>query len=236
MKKIHFKTINSTNTYLKENYKDLPNFTCVSSAHQSQGHGRYNRNWESNNNENLTFSILIKNKKLIEKFSSISLAIATCILKLLTSYKIRNISIKWPNDVYVIDKKICGILLEGIANECLIIGVGLNVNQTNFSKEIEDKTTSIINIKNKKTSIFLLKNKLYKLIYKELNKIEFDDKSYLEIVRNNNYLKDKEVFASINNKQELVKVVDVNEDNSLKILLHEEIINIFSGEITFHKD
>ena len=48
--------------------------------------------------------------------------------------------------------------------------------------------------------------------------------------------KDKEVFASINNKQELVKVIDVNEDNSLKILLHEEIINIFSGEITFHKD
>ena len=59
---------------------------------------------------------------------------------------------------------------------------------------------------------------------------------YLEIVRNNNYLKDKEVFASINNKQELVKVIDVNEDNSLKILLDEEIINIFSGEITFHKD
>ena len=166
MKKIHFKTINSTNTYIKENYKDLPNFTCVSSAHQSQGHGRYNRNWESNNNENLMFSILIKNKKLIEKFPSISLAIATCILKLLTSYKIKNISIKWPNDVYVNDKKICGILLEGIANECLIIGVGLNVNQTNFSKEIEDKTTSIIKIKNKKTSIFLLKNKLYKLISK----------------------------------------------------------------------
>ena len=182
------------------------------------------------------FSILIKNKKLIEKFPSISLSIATCILKLLTSYKIKNISIKWPNDVYVNDKKICGILLEGIANECLIIGVGLNVNQTNFSKEIEDKTTSIIKIKNKKTSIFLLKNKLYKLISKELNKIEFDDKSYLEIVRNNNYLKDKEVFASINNKQELVKVIDVNEDNSLKILLDEEIINIFSGEITFHKD
>ena len=62
-----------------------------------------------------------------------------------------------------------------------------------------------------------------------------DDKSYLEIVRSNNYSKDKEVFASINNKQELVKVIDVNEDNSLKILLHEEIINIFSGEITFHK-
>ena len=147
MKKIHFKTINSTNTYLKENYKDLPNFTCVSSAHQSQGHGRYNRSWESNNNENLMFSILIKNKKLIEKFSSISLAIATCILKMLTSYKIKNISIKWPNDVYVNDKKICGILLEGIANECLIIGVGLNVNQTNFSKEIEDKTKHYNKIK-----------------------------------------------------------------------------------------
>ena len=95
MKKIHFKTINSTNTYLKENYLKLPNFTCVSSAHQSHGHGRYNRSWESNENENLMFSMLIKDKTLINNFSSISLVSAVCVYKLLTSYKIKNISIKW---------------------------------------------------------------------------------------------------------------------------------------------
>ena len=236
MKKIHFKTINSTNTYLKENYHYLNDFTCVSSSHQSQGHGRYNRTWESNKNENLMFSMLIKDKTLINNFSSISLVSAVCVYKLLTSYKIKNISIKWPNDVYVNDKKICGILLEGIASEMIAVGIGININQKEFSKEIEHKTTSIYKELNKKTSIYFLKNKLYNLLYKELIKIKNNDNSYLNIVKDNNYLKNKEVIAQVDNKDVLVKVIDINEDNTLKIKVDDKIINLSSGEITFHNN
>ena len=156
MRKIHFKKIDSTNTYLKENYQKLQNFTFVSASYQNKGHGRYNRVWESNKNENLMFSLLIKDKKLISMFSSLSLATSTAILKVLESYKLNNLSIKWPNDVYVKDKKICGILLESISNntdiDVLVVGVGLNVNQKDFSDEISYKTTSIYKEINKKTA------------------------------------------------------------------------------------
>ena len=55
MKTIHFETIDSTNTYLKENYEKLDNFTFVSADFQSAGRGRNNRNWKSEKGENLLF-------------------------------------------------------------------------------------------------------------------------------------------------------------------------------------
>ena len=239
MRKIHFKKIDSTNTYLKENYHKLQNFTFVSASYQSNGHGRYNRVWESNKNENLMFSLLIKDKKLISMFSSLSLATSTAILKVLESYKLNNLSIKWPNDVYVKDKKICGILLESISNntdiDVLVVGVGLNVNQKDFSNEISYKTTSIYKEKNKKTFLPSLKRKLYKTIIQTFIEVKNNQKDYLQIIKKHNYLKDKEVFAEIDNVKTLVKVIDINEDNTLKVLVNNKEINLNTGEITFHK-
>ena len=63
-------------------------------------------------------------------------------------YGLSNISIKWPNDVYVDDKKICGILLEAVSKqeiECLIVGISINVNQKNFEEEYAITPTSIRN-------------------------------------------------------------------------------------------
>ena len=57
----------------------------------------------------------------------------------------------------------------------------------------------------------------------------------LNIVKNNNYLKNKQVYATINNKSTLVTVLDINEDNSLKVLIDNNEINLYSGEITFNK-
>ena len=137
-------------------------------------------------------------------------------------------------------KKICGILLEGISydNElkAIVIGVGLNVNENSFNKyELYDATSIRIEL-NKKNNINELKVKVYDCLINEINKLENNDYSYLDIARKNNYLSNKEVYAQINNKKELVKVLDINEDNSLKILVNGKIENIFSGEITFHKE
>lgn len=234
----HFETIDSTSSYIKKNYKDLDDFTFVSATHQTNGHGRYNRTWHSKKGENLLFSLLIKDKQTITKYSSISLSIAVMIFNILKSLNIDNVSIKWPNDVYVKDKKICGILLESISYnneiEALVIGIGINVNASTFDESIIDTATSIFLETKDLIDINVLKEKIFTQTIETIKNIEFDT-NYLKTARDNNYLKNKSVFATINNEAVLVKVIDINEDNSLKVIANNKELNLYSGELTFNK-
>ena len=140
---LHFDEIDSTNNYLKNSYKLLSNFTFVSTDYQSAGKGRNDRIWFSNPRENLMFSLLIKDENLLKKFSSLSIISAAIIAELIESLGIEDVSIKWPNDVFIKDKKVCGILLEGQILEYLVIGVGLNVNQKSFPNGLRKPGTSL---------------------------------------------------------------------------------------------
>ena len=236
-KKLHFREINSTTTFLKCSRHLYRNFTFVSSDFQTDGHGRFGRAWNSNKGQNLLFSLLIKDKKLIENYSSLSLCSAVSVFKVLESFNIKGLSIKWPNDVYVFDKKICGILLEGCSTDNqmtdIIIGIGINVNQENFEGEFLTSPTSCFLETGKKINLSKLKRKIYSQIKKDFNSIK-GKSDYLKIARENNYLKEKKVFAEINGKKLPIKVVDIADDNSLIYEYNGEKKRIFSGEITFH--
>ena len=93
--------------------------------------------WVSEDNKNLTFSVF----KRFERFSidnqfCISMIVSLSIYEVLSALRLSNINIKWPNDILSCDKKIGGVLIENKLKdkqiESSIIGIGLNVNQTNF--------------------------------------------------------------------------------------------------------
>lgn len=140
---IELDTIYSTNDYLKCNYQKIPNFTIVKANYQTKGHGQFGREWESNKNENLMFSILIK-KNLPFITNDINPIIVSAILNTLDEYDI-DAQFKYPNDIFVSNKKIAGILIETKYDnndlEYMIIGIGLNINQDKF------KITSAISLK-----------------------------------------------------------------------------------------
>ena len=235
MKLIELEEVDSTNDYLKREYQNLPMQTCVTAKYQTKGRGRNGHVWESHANENLIMSFLFKDFHKIEDAWEMT-QLATCsVVCLLDRYRIKA-TIKWPNDIYVDGKKICGILMESISNEssldCLVVGIGINLNTKEFDDELKDKATSYYLIKNKKISILKVKLKIYHQIKKELKHI--DDKKYLEFFKEHNYLKDKEAYILLNNEKKLVKILDVNEDNTLKILCDNKEMNINSGEVTFH--
>ncbi len=233
MKTIHFETIDSTNTYLKENYEDLDNFTFVSADFQSAGRGRNNRNWKSEKGENLLFSLLIKDKALIDKFSSLSVISAFSIIKALN---LEHLSIKWPNDIYYKDCKLCGILLEAVTRneiECLIIGIGLNVNQKDFVGEYKRTPTSLYQITNQTQDMKLLKDKVFNQIYCDFMKVK-EGYDFYNDIKEYDYLKDREVYAEINNEVKQIKVIGIDSDYSLKVLKDNETYNLSSGEVTFH--
>lgn len=233
MKQIHFESIDSTNTYLKQNYKQLENFTFISADIQTQGRGRNNRKWDSDNN-NLLFSLLIKDKNILKKVNEVSIISAYIIIKVLQEYGIDDLSIKWPNDVYAGNKKICGILLESISTnelECLIVGVGVNVNQREFDLDYNATSMNIIN--NTDIDISSLKKNVYSKFESFLNSVSSGSDYYLEISKYD-YLKNKEVYALINNEKKLVKVKGINSDYSLCVVSNESEYNLYSGEISFH--
>lgn len=233
MKQIHFESVDSTNTYLKQNYKQLENFTFVSADIQTQGRGRNNRKWDSDNN-NLLFSLLIKDKNILKKVNEVSIISAYIIIKVLQEYGIDDLSIKWPNDVYAGNKKICGILLESISTnelECLIVGVGVNVNQREFDLDYNATSMNIIN--NTDIDISSLKKNVYSKFESYLNSVSSGSDYYLEISKYD-YLKNKEVYALINNEKKLVKVKGINSDYSLCVVSNESEYNLYSGEISFH--
>lgn len=234
MKSIHFENIDSTNTYLKNNYEHLDDQTFVSADNQTNGKGRNARTWISEDSKNLLFSLLLKNN--LEHYQELSIISAYSIIKVLEKYNLKDLMIKWPNDVYVSDSKICGILLEGISNDrllCLIIGTGLNVNQDTFEGEYLTKPTSMKLELHKDIDINTLKKEVYQSLIDNINKLN-NGYNFYEDISKYDYLVNKEVYATINNKKERVRVIKINEDYSLKIILNNTELNINSGEISFH--
>ena len=234
MKIIQFEEIDSTNSYLKREAHNLDDLSFCEAVLQTNGRGRYYRNWEAEKGKNLTFSLLIKDPQLINKFSSISLLAAYVISQVLTNLKIKDVSIKWPNDVYVNGQKICGILLEstsiGENVSYLVLGIGLNVNQTFFYGDFD--ATSIFLKTKKISSLETLKIIIYEKLINELSLLKENKSSYLNACRKLNYLRGKLCTATYNNESIRFHVLDINDDNSLLVEIDNKKISINSGEIS----
>ena len=227
--KIHFNEIDSTNNYLKNSYRLLNNFTFVSADYQSKGKGRNNRVWTSKPGENLMFSFLIKDKSLIVHAPIISLLTAIEVAKLLETYKIQKVSVKWPNDVLIADKKVCGILAEGELPNYLIVGVGINVNQKDFPADLRRPATSLSLMLNEDIDIDELRDKLFNQIVSSLINLEFDKK--LDYFRKHNYLLNKRVKATFDNQEFIGEVIGIDDSFCLQIQSRDVVLNIDSGEI-----
>ncbi len=231
---LHFPEIDSTNNYLKNSYTLLDNFTFVSTDYQSKGKGREARSWISNMGENLMFSLLIKEEKLLAKAPFFSFYMAVEIANFLIKSDINNVSIKWPNDIYVNNKKICGILLESQLPNYLVVGVGINVNQKEFPTDLRKPATSMSLEKRKTFDLDILKNQLYEQIIKNFLDINHD--RYLEFVKQHNYLLNKKVKTNFAGQDYIGEVVGIDENFSLQVRIENLLLHIESGEITIYEN
>jgi BirA family biotin operon repressor/biotin-[acetyl-CoA-carboxylase] ligase len=141
MKLIKLDAIDSTNEFLKglSSTQTLENFTVVTAENQTKGKGQMGALWLSESGKNLTMSILIKDLLYdSSQLFSINKIIAVSVIEALQAFNIPELSIKWPNDIMSYNKKIGGILIENILKNngviLSIVGLGLNVNQTDFSQ------------------------------------------------------------------------------------------------------
>lgn len=145
---VFFDEINSTQTKAKElAEKNIENGTIVITENQKNGLGTHGRNWYSEEGKNITFTMIIYPKCSISELNGITKKIAECMTSAI--YNVCNIraDIKEPNDIMLNNKKIGGILTQIITKgekiRYLLIGIGIDVNGTNFPEELNEIATSL---------------------------------------------------------------------------------------------
>ena len=147
-KTVHFaREIDSTNLWIKRLAKEgAPEGTLALAEFQSAGRGRLGRSWEVPEGTSVMMSILLRPKFEPQYAPMLTLVMGMAVAKAVKKLGF-DVSIKWPNDVVVSHKKICGILTEmGVRDgkiDYAVIGVGINVNIKEFPEEMADKATSL---------------------------------------------------------------------------------------------
>lgn len=130
----------STNSFAREMFKDNPQLpvTVIVANEQLQGRGQRGTTWKSQPGKNLTFSVIFPKPSIsVSRQFLLSAVVSTALVEALKKYNIPKLKVKWPNDIMTANFKIGGILIENVVAEgnllASIIGIGLNVNQTNFN-------------------------------------------------------------------------------------------------------
>ena len=137
---LELESVDSTQTFLidKEEKEELKEFFTIYTTNQLAGKGQGEHKWESEKDKNISFSFLLRPVFIApaEQYvitQIISLAIASS----LKDFGIAGVKIKWPNDIYVGENKICGFLIQNkiVGREIFAsyVGIGININQTRFS-------------------------------------------------------------------------------------------------------
>ena len=234
---LHFDTIDSTNNYLKKISNEAEEGTVVISEEQTKGKGRLGRFWESKVGSGIWMSIILKPNIMPYKAPFITLIAGASIVKALDKLNVKG-QIKWPNDIVINNKKICGILTELSAEieriNYVIVGIGMNVKNTNFDEELEKKATSLY-----KENYILNRVDIVREVFSEFEKLYIDyiengnKEEVLRICRQYSAVIGKDVYIIRNDEKELVKCIDINENGNLIVKYSNgNIKEIMSGEVS----
>jgi BirA family biotin operon repressor/biotin-[acetyl-CoA-carboxylase] ligase len=141
----------STHRFMRENIANLPEWTVVTAECQTGGRGRHGRAWIAPKGKNLCFNVLLPAKELKPEFYAPTAQIAAITLANMLRKKGINAEVKWPNDILVNKRKICGMISELLFPK-ISLGIGLNVNMEKFDFAGLDKSA---------TSMFMEKGEIF---------------------------------------------------------------------------
>ena len=234
---IRLNRVNSTNKYAVDMIaKSKPiEGTVISASFQYEGRGQIGRFWESEANMNITCSTILRPDFLeaSDQFQlniAVSLAIHDLICHFLGT---KEVKIKWPNDIYVGDEKIAGILIQnslmGKKISSTILGAGININQINFSADIPNPTSMAIEL-NKAQDLELMFAWLFRFLtkrYLQLKNGQIDNlkSEYLDSLFR------KGLWSKFKNESEAIwegKIIGVDDSGRLQIENKEGELKVFN--------
>lgn len=233
-------TIDSTNKYIKKCISVLDDGFTIIAEKQYSGRGRLGRTFESPEG-GLYMSMLLIGREVVDNVDSITVRTAVAVknaIKELTG--LESVGIKWVNDIYCEDKKICGILAERIVRkgycDFTVLGIGVNVTTPRkaFDKELREIAGSIADF----TKVDFSRNELAACILNHLEKTLFvtDKEKSEEILndyRDSSIIIGKEVYVSNGSKNVRAKVLGIDDFASLYVQYEDGLTEIIrTGEVS----
>lgn len=224
--------VTSTNDYLKEllsNIKPLPEATAIMTNHQTKGKGQRGSSFLSNPGETLTMSFVLypTDFNILQSFN---LNMLVCLgIQHWASELLPGVQIKWPNDIYVNNRKLGGVLIEnqlsGSQIRSSVIGIGINIKQQAFPEAIQDKASSL-HLEDPTTQPQPLEHYGLSLLYAILalyKRIDLQDTAQLLDAYNNGlFRKGLSAQYEIEGKTYLGVLQGVDSNGKLKVLINDQ--------------
>ncbi len=228
----------STNTLVRQRAKEREEGLVIIAGEQTAGRGRMGRSFFSPGDSGIYMSLLLKPEIKPEDAVQITTAAAVSVCRALENLGIKKPEIKWVNDIFVDNKKVCGILTESSFNsqsgglDFAVLGVGINIyeSEEGFPEEIKNIAGSVFrnrkeNLRNRFVALFL--NEFFGF-YTELS-----SKKHLKEYREKNFVLGKEVTVIQGEKTENAKAIDIDDNCNLIVEFPDGTVkNLYSGEIS----
>lgn len=234
--------LESTNkTAKKMASESCPHGTVVIADTQTAGRGRYGRSFFSPSGSGLYISLVLHTRYVgLNDFVMITSAAAVITADVIEKCTGVSCGIKWVNDLYIDDKKVCGILAEGVTNpetgniDKVVVGIGINIDTEVFPEDIRDKATSVL----RKSADDTMRNKLAAGLIREFlsSDILSDEKRIMEAYRRKQILLGETVIVHGSSDSYEARVLDVDDRGHLVVRKSDGTTEaLFSGEVSVKK-
>ncbi len=237
-----YKTIGSTNTEAKFlAVKNAGHGTTIIAEEQTEGRGRFGRKFFSPADSGIYMSIILRPELNIENSVLVTTAAAVAVCKAVEKFTNASARIKWVNDIFIDDKKVCGILTEAVTNfessmmDSLVVGIGLNVKTKNedFPLELQDIAGSILD--DEQNSI---RNQLAAEIINQVLNIagNLKDKSYMQEYKDRSMILGERILYKKGNNWQEGCALDIDNYGGLIVYTSDgQKITLNSGEVSIKK-
>lgn len=234
MKLIKLNAIDSTNDFLKDMSRNevVENFTTVVAESQTKGKGQMGSTWNSERGKNIIMSTLVKDVlKDASDIFHLNVAVSLAVIEVLEDLNIPKLSVKWPNDIMSDTKKLAGILIENSFKSDnrieSIVGIGLNVNQNDFSNLPKASSLSIVTNKE-----YDLEDLLNKIVFQIRKKCALIVAGQSEILWKEYHQKLFKIgipvaFEDANQNQFMGIIQMVSDEGRLQIIVEDDSVTTF---------
>ncbi|MDO0956129.1 biotin--[acetyl-CoA-carboxylase] ligase [Mammaliicoccus sciuri] len=217
--------VDSTQLLAKSGVNDIEHDFIVLSDEQTNGRGRFQREWSSLKSKGLWMSVVLRPDIPIQRMSTFNLFISLAIQEVIEQHYGIQSKIKWPNDIYIGDKKVCGFLTEMIADtdgvNAIICGIGINLNQTqvDFDQAGQSRATSL-KIENEQSiesyRFLKLLIEAIELRYDQFLELPFSD--IKELYKSKSMIWDKKLTYTEGKKQVFGRAIDIQDNGFLTVI------------------
>ncbi len=231
-------SVGSTNDFLKSEAakNNFVEGTVVSAVEQTHGRGQTNNTWEAEKGKNITLSVLLRPTFLAaDKQFFLNMAIALGIKDCCEQLVNETIHIKWPNDIYFMEKKMGGVLIENtISNGKIsqsVVGIGLNINQTEFGSL---RACSAANISHEKYDLKKVEQMLFSYIEKYYLQLRLGHLNFLDKAYTTSLFRYQQTYVFRTAKGEIKgQIIGVSKDGKLLLESNEKVLKFDLKEIEY---